>query len=783
MKNKIFILSIIILQCFIASFCIAQDQLQLIRIKTDEYNKTVLQEKIYAHTDKEFYLSGEIIWLKLYCVEANSNKLIDQSKVAYVELLDKNNSMILHAKIELDSGKGNGSFVLSNSVHSGVYKLVAYTNWMKNFGPERFFEKQITIVNTFRKPEWKSLIKPDTLSIHFFPEGGNLISGAKNNIAFQLSDQYGEPADGIGYLLKNDRDTILTFAPKQFGLGSFEFTPDPGSNYKVIVKNSNRSIQTKLPEIFRSGYVLHAIPTDKNHVKITVTTNEIDQNELYLFIQHNDSIEKALILPIKEHLAEYSLDLNECREGISRVTVFDKQHNPVCERLIWKPYNNLFPLKVYADRSKYGTRSRVQLEFKMPASEADLSVSVYQIDSLQHTPEISILNYLLLSSELNGTINNPDYYFQHQENSEAIELLLLTHGWTRFKWNDVLFKPKGFTFLPEYEGLDIVGSIQSSPASINNRLINLSVPSSKFIFTNSILSDSGQVHFVMDKLYGVNEMIVQPGNISDSIYKLNIHNPYSEQYALKEIRSFVLSEQWKDQLVKHHLNVQVQNSFSGALPIKYSSTISDSSLFYSTPDASYLLDDYTRFPTMEEVMREFVNKVRVRRTGSVFHYQVMNIPYKDYFDSDPLVLLDGVPVSVNGIIQFDPLKVKRVDVIARKYFYRNAVYNGIVSYATYTGDLSGYELDPHSVVVEYEGLQLRREFYSPDYNASISKNDRQPDRRNVLLWSGNIRATQVNNKINFYTSDVAGTFLIRVEGIDKDGHPLVADQFIEVDNH
>ena len=783
MKNKIFILSIIILQCFIASFCIAQDQLQLIRIKTDEFNKTVLQEKIYAHTDKEFYLSGEIIWLKLYCVEANSNKLIDQSKVAYVELLDKNNSMILHAKIELDSGKGNGSFVLSNSVHSGVYKLVAYTNWMKNFGPERFFEKQITIVNTFRKPEWKSLIKPDTLSIHFFPEGGNLISGAKNNIAFQLSDQYGEPADGIGYLLKNDRDTILTFAPKQFGLGSFEFTPDPGSNYKVIVKNSNRSIQTKLPEIFRSGYVLHAIPTDKNHVKITVTTNEIDQNELYLFIQHNDSIEKALILPIKEHLAEYSLDLNECREGISRVTVFDKQHNPVCERLIWKPYNNLFPLKVYADRSKYGTRSRVQLEFKMPASEADLSVSVYQIDSLQHTPEISILNYLLLSSELNGTINNPDYYFQHQENSEAIELLLLTHGWTRFKWNDVLFKPKGFTFLPEYEGLDIVGSIQSSPASINNRLINLSVPSSKFIFTNSILSDSGQVHFVMDKLYGVNEMIVQPGNISDSIYKLNIHNPYSEQYALKEIRSFVLSEQWKDQLVKHHLNVQVQNSFSGALPIKYSSTISDSSLFYSTPDASYLLDDYTRFPTMEEVMREFVNKVRVRRTGSVFHYQVMNIPYKDYFDSDPLVLLDGVPVSVNGIIQFDPLKVKRVDVIARKYFYRNAVYNGIVSYATYTGDLSGYELDPHSVVVEYEGLQLRREFYSPDYNASISKNDRQPDRRNVLLWSGNIRATQVNNKINFYTSDVAGTFLIRVEGIDKDGHPLVADQFIEVDNH
>ena len=348
----------------------------------------------------------------------------------------------------------------------------------------------------------------------------------------------------------------------------------------------------------------------------------------------------------------------------------------------WKPYRNLFPLKVFADKTKYGLRSKVQLELKLPALEADLSVSVFQIDSLQRAPEVSILNYLLLSSELNGTINNTDYYFQHPDDNEAIDLLLLTHGWTRFKWNDILSSPKGFSFVPEYEGLDVAASIQSGSNSINNRVVNLSVPSSKFIFTNSTISDSGQVHFVMDKLYGVNEMIVQPGNITDSIYKLNIHNPFSEQYTLKEIRSFGLSEQWKDVLLKHHINAQVQNNFAGSLPVKYSSTINDSSLFYSTPDGNYLLDDYTRFPTMEEVMREFVNKVRVRRIGSVFHYQVMNTPYKDYFDSDPLVLLDGVPVSVNRIIQIDPLKVKRIDVMARKYFYRNSVYNGIVSYIT-----------------------------------------------------------------------------------------------------
>ena len=146
MKQILTIAICILLQFFVANFCHAQDQLEVIKNKTEDYGRTVLQEKIYAHTDKEFYLSGEIIWVKLYCVEANSNKLIDQSKVAYVELQDKNNETVLHAKIELDSGKGNGSFVLPNTVHSGVYKIKAYTNWMKNFGPDRFFEKQITIV-------------------------------------------------------------------------------------------------------------------------------------------------------------------------------------------------------------------------------------------------------------------------------------------------------------------------------------------------------------------------------------------------------------------------------------------------------------------------------------------------------------------------------------------------------------------------------------------------------------------------------------------------------------
>src|SRR5206468_7178847 len=222
----------------------------------------------------------------------------------------------------------------------------------------------------------------------------------------------------------------------------------------------------------------------------------------------------------------------------------------------------------------------------------------------------------------------------------------------------------------------------------------------------------------------------------------------------------------------HNINAQVQNAYSKNDSVVYVAN-KDSNYFYSIPDASYLLDDYTRFPTMEEVLREFVNKVRIRKVGSSFHFQALNIPYKDYFNEDAFVILDGVPVSINKIMQFDPLKIRKIDIVARKYFYGNDVYNGIVSFTTYSGDLANFELDPQAIVLEYEGLQLKRQFYSPDYSISANNKGNIPDRRNVLFWSPEIKTIHSSATINFYTSDISGSYLINLQGIDENGKPIV----------
>jgi hypothetical protein len=138
---------------------------------------------------------------------------------------------------------------------------------------------------------------------------------------------------------------------------------------------------------------------------------------------------------------------------------------------------------------------------------------------------------------------------------------------------------------------------------------------------------------------------------------------------------------------------------------------------------------------------------------------------------DPVILLDGVPLkSADEIMRFDPRKIRKLEVVTRPYYLGPSTFRGIVSYTTYGGDLAGFELDPHAVKVDYEGLQLRREFYSPRYEAQKERSDRTPDQRNLLFWDPDV-TTGGDGKVefDFYTSDVEGDFLIVIEGLANGG--------------
>ena len=161
-------------------------------------------EKIFVHTDKEDYMTGEVIWFKLYYVDGFYHKPLSLSKLAYVTLIDQEGKRVLDGKISLKPGERSGSFLLPLSLSSGTYRMQAYTNWMKNEGEKLFFEKNITIINPLRDPDSSFRTNRKEFEVGFYPEGGQLVNNLPGKIGFTIRNQFGKGVAGEGRCRKKD---------------------------------------------------------------------------------------------------------------------------------------------------------------------------------------------------------------------------------------------------------------------------------------------------------------------------------------------------------------------------------------------------------------------------------------------------------------------------------------------------------------------------------------------------------------------------------------------------
>ena len=217
--------------------------------------------------------------------------------------------------------------------------------------------------------------------------------------------------------------------------------------------------------------------------------------------------------------------------------------------------------------------------------------------------------------------------------------------------------------------------------------------------------------------------------------------------------------------------MQVQNLYKPELLRQYNTNGIDSSAFYNKLYRTYLLDNYTRFTTMEEVLREYIQEVNVVKPKQHFHIKVIGGKSGYFLEGDPLVLLDGVPIfNMDKVFTIDPLKIKRLDVVNQEYFWGPTASSGILSYNSYKNDRGGFEIDPRAVILDYEGMQLQREFYSPVYQTPEQQKSRLPDFRNLLYWSPDVNTgTDGKAQAVFYTSDKAGKYIGVVQGIGANG--------------
>ncbi|MCC3154102.1 hypothetical protein Q3A66_14340 [Hymenobacter sp. BT770] len=749
--------------------------------KLTAYQQRGPHEKLFLHLDRPVYLSGETMWFKVYAVEGTYSRTLALSSVAYVEVLDAEHQPVLQTKVALKNASGQGSFLLPASLAAGSYTVRAYTSWMKNFGPEGYFHSAITVINTLTASGAGSKDSA-TYEAQFFPEGGNLVKGLRSKVAFKITDKSGKGIAADGKVLNQSGAVVATFKTLRLGMGSFAFTPasDQEVYTAVVAPGKAPAIRRKLPRVYAQGYVLRLENTSPDQLTVTVNATNSQPETVFLLAHSRQKAPVALQAQLVNGQASFVVSKAQLLEGVSHFTLFNAAQQPLCERLYFQAPQHRLAISAQPDKAQYTTRDKVSVQIAAADQQtplpASLSMAVYRLDSLNTALPPAIDRSLWLTSDLKGTVENPDYYFTttSPEAAEAADNLMLTQGWSRFRWEDVLAaSPKPFEFLPEPNGLLVRGRL-TRPGTNQPKpgvMTFLSSPSRITQLSNSQSDADGRVQFELNNFVGAQEIVVQTDPKQDSTGQLTIFDPFSAQYSGAPLPSFGLTARFQNDYAKRNLQAQVQNVFSGKYRSRFAAQPVDSLPFFGKPNETYLLDKYTRFKVMEEVLREYVPGVVVRIRKDGFHLQVVDKLNKTVFEDNPLVLLDGVPVfNMNKIMAMNPLKIRKLDVIDGHYFQGLAVYDGIVSFTTYKGDLEGFSLDPRVLVQQYEGVQRQREFYAPRYDTPQEKQSRLPDLRNLLYWNPNINTTASQpNTQYFYTGDQAGRYLVVLQGLASSG--------------
>ena len=789
MKIRLF-LSAILLFSAGASMMAQDDQFNSIVRQFESLNRDAAREKIYLHTDKNFYLAGEIIWLKIYNVNGTTHRVSDISKTGYVEIIDRTGKAVLQGKITLSTGSGSGSFYLPQSIRSDNYVLRAYTNWMKNAGSGAFFEKSISIVNTIKPVEAGSSLEPLKVSTRFFPEGGNMVQGIETKLAFHIADQYGKGVDADGILIDDRGDTLNRFSPTKFGIGSFTFLPQPGRQYKTtVVLPDGSTFSNALPPVYEHGYVMNVTDNNDGRLKVRIQARgrEPGQRGEKVFLLAHTRQELKVVEP---GYINYETDLvfliskAKLGDGVSHITLFNNDRQPVCERLVFKKPDIKTGNKITSDKTEYQKRQQVSLIITggdTAIAGSDFSIAVFQADSLQKA-DMDIASYLWLSSDLRGDVESPGYYFSGAEgSSEAIDNLLLTHGWRRFKWEEVLnsSEKKNALYIPEYDGhlvaVRVTNIAENKPAADIECF--LSYPTSPFGFSVAKTNSNGIAYFNAKDYYGPGEIIAQTGQTNPGTYRIDILTPFSDEKIIHDFPSLVMPKEEEAKLTGKSIAMQTQNVYVvDSIRRFHPPALRDTLPFFGRGEYTYRLDEYKRFTTMEEVLREYVTPINVVLRNGKLYMSIYDELSKTIFNDQMLVMLDGVPLlDYNKIFSYDPLKIKKLDVVPRRYMIGGMNFKGVASFETYNGKFDGFELSPGLIAVDYEGLQLQREFYSPNYGIETERLKRIPDLRSTLYWSPMLNVnTTGSGSARFYTSDQTGNFIVVLQGINQKGEPVSA---------
>jgi hypothetical protein len=337
------------------------------------------------------------------------------------------------------------------------------------------------------------------------------------------------------------------------------------------------------------------------------------------------------------------------------------------------------------------------------------------------------------------------------------------------------------SFLPEYEGAIIDGILidleTRNPSSDSQNINLLSFPGKEIQLFAGKADNNGQISFYTKCTIGKEILTTTSITQTDKNYRIDIQSPFA-WHTPTLLPLFNPDSTWIDYLQKRNLFMQVTSKYTAD---SLSKVEEPASCFNLRPHSRYILDDYTRFATMEDTFIEFILFARVRRTIEGRRFSIMNELLNNY-TNNVLVLLDNIPITNHELmLNYNPQQIKTIDIHIGRYLFGGHIFEGIISFYSYKNDYPSITFGENTQLYDYKGTQPYRYFYVPSYN-DHNIDLRTPDFRHTLLWEPFLKtAGQSELTIPFTTSDIPGKYLILIEGIGTNGSIVKANQLIEIE--
>lgn len=769
------------------------------------YIRSEKKEKIIVLTDKAFYVAGETMWLKAWCLDALSNHFAHTSKNLFVDLVDDRDSVVSQLLFNLDQQRTNGKILLPGSLKEGYYWLRGYTRNVLAEDSGRIFVRPIYVLNGY-KPDRKALAAhagapvvagkdSSAPQLRFFPEGGSIISGTTANIAFRASDNKGRPLDLAGYVTDTRNDTVARFSTSMPGLGRFSFDAFNPRKYLVHIKGPQNEWTYELPKIDQFAYQLSIVSRTEHITRVRVSLGDSLYKKNKATRVLGVSRDNLCFAAAGTDMYEVDVPVDNFPRGRATLYLFDDQSHIVSQRTLYVFNPDTASIVLTSDKPSYGLAEKVNLNISVGEQsnghplKALFAVSVADSRYAGETPGIRADH-----NGASGVDGGRPMPYTHDE----MDLLLMAEGNLQPLWTGGAVPRSAAPVIHNVDSnlLDVAGSVvDKSGAPLAHYTVNF-FAADKGIFQTDSTDGAGRFRIHLPDYddgtqFGI-KITDRKGNGKEGKIILDKF-PFPEFNTPARLKT-VFSESDLSMLRRLRSELVSDTVLSGAGVLKPATVVANGGANY---DKSKRVSQFSYIITSDQFAADPINGIvnaiesapgfktgvigmvgsAVSTSGATISNGSMGI--------QSIIILDGVEVPSLGdpktfLQTLDPYSIDFIEVLTGPLtaLYGVEGAGGVILINTVRNSKEVAQVNSKGLTILYpKGYANPADFPIP--GASDKKEAKRPsaapassssDQRSTLCWSANL-LTDANGKarLNFFTPREQSTYLATVIGITENG--------------